>query len=54
MNGSAHVGLDAYTESGEWQIINTIAQSDDQVIHYFIYIQYCRHCLKETSIIIQH
>ena len=30
VNGSDRIGLDAYTESGEWQIMNTVAQSDNQ------------------------
>ncbi len=29
-NGSAKIGLDAYTESGEWAIIRTSADSSDQ------------------------
>ena len=29
-NGSAHIGLDAYKESGEWAIIKTEAVSSDQ------------------------
>lgn len=30
INGSHKIGLDAYTESGEWQIIRTEASSGDQ------------------------
>ncbi len=30
LNGSDRVGLDAYTESGEWQILRTMADSGDQ------------------------
>lgn len=29
-NGSAFIGLDAYKESGEWQILSTKAESSDQ------------------------
>ena len=30
VNGSSSIGLDAYTESGEWEIKNTVAMSSDQ------------------------
>ncbi|CAD5111796.1 DgyrCDS1070 [Dimorphilus gyrociliatus] len=30
INGSSEIGLDAYTESGEWKIIGTKAVSEDQ------------------------
>ena len=30
VNGSSSIGLDAFTESGEWEITRTVAQSSDQ------------------------